>query len=153
MTYLTYEEYKEIGGNLDETAFKRNIDRACSIIDNATYNRIGRMNTVPTQAKALCRDLVEYFADDFGSSRQISNHSQSAGGVSQSESYMIRSTEERARELDDMIKDYLLNIADEDGVPLLYRGAGNASHTELAKEPMKIKFKVKYGWNEIEIPR
>ena len=125
MQYLTYGEYKDVGGTLDETAFKRNIDRACAIIDNATHNRIGRMNTVPTQAKALCRDLVEYFADDFGSSRQISNHSQSAGGVSQSESYVIRSTEERAGELDDMIKDYLMNVNDYNGVPLLYRGALN----------------------------
>ena len=33
MTYLTYTEYKEIGG-LDEAAFNRNIDRACAMIDN-----------------------------------------------------------------------------------------------------------------------
>ena len=122
MTYLTYEEYSKIGGVLDLTAFNRNIDRACGIIDNATHNRIECMAEVPQKAKALCRDLVEYFANDFGSSKQISNHSQSAGGVSESESFVIRSIEERAGEIDDMVKDYLLNEVDDNGTPLLYRG-------------------------------
>ena len=122
MIYLTYTEYKEIGGSIDETAFIRNIDRACSIIDNATHNRIECMAEAPQKAKALCRDLVEYLANDFGSSKQISNHSQSAGGVSESESFVIRSIEERAGEIDDMVKDYLLNEVDDNGTPLLYRG-------------------------------
>ena len=122
MLYLTYDEYVEIGGTLDYTAFTRNIDRACGIIDNATHNRVDCMADVPQRAKALCRDLVEYFAENFGSSRQISNHSQSAGGVSESESFVIRSIEERAGEIDDMVKDYLLNEVDDNGTPLLYRG-------------------------------
>jgi hypothetical protein len=123
MTYLTYGEYAEMGGICDLTAFNRNIDRACGIIDNATHNRIERMAKVPQRAKALCRDLVEYLANDFGSSKQISNHSQSAGGVSESESFVIRSIEERAGEIGDMVKDYLLNEVDDNGTPLLYRGA------------------------------
>jgi hypothetical protein len=122
MIYLTYEQYKEIGGTLEEAAFVRNIDRACGIIDNATHNRIECMAKVPQKAKALCRDLVEYLANDFGSSKQVSNHSQSAGGVSESESFVIRSIEERAGEIDDMVKDYLLNEVDDNGTPLLYRG-------------------------------
>ena len=122
MTYLTYEEYSNIGGICDLTAFNRSIDRACGIIDNATHNRIEYMAEVPRQAKALCRDLVEYLANGFGSSKQISNHSQSAGGVSESESFVIRSIEERAGEIDDMVKDFLLNEVDDNGTPLLYRG-------------------------------
>lgn len=123
MTYLTYDEYVGIGGTLDLTAFNRNIDRACGVIDNATHNRVECMAEVPQRAKALCRDLVEYLANDFGSSKQVSNHSQSAGGVSESESFVIRSIEERAGEIDDMVKDYLLNEVDDNGTHLLYRGA------------------------------
>ena len=122
MTYLSFEEYSNMGGVLDLTAFNRNIDRAGGIIDNATHNRIECMAKTPQRAKALCRDLVEYLANDFGSSKQISNHSQSAGGVSESESFVIRSIEERAGEIDDMVKDYLLNEVDDNGTPLLYRG-------------------------------
>ena len=123
MTYLTHGEYAEMGGICDLTAFNRNIDRACGIIDNATHNRVECMKKVPQRVKALCRDLVEYLANDFGSSKQISNHSQSAGGVSESESFVIRSIEERAGEIDDMVKYYLLNVVDDKGTPLLYRGA------------------------------
>ena len=123
MRYIEYQEYLGIGGICDATAFNRNIDRACGIIDNATHNRIENMKEIPQRAKALCRDLVEYLANDFGSSKQVSNHSQSAGGVSESESFAIRSIEERAVEIDDMVKDYLLNEVDDNGTPLLYRGA------------------------------
>ena len=122
MIYLTYDEYSTMGGICDLTAFNRSIDRACGIIDNATHNRIEYMAEVPRQAKALCRDLVEYLANGFGSSKQISSHSQSAGGVSESESFVIRSIEERAAEVGDMVKDYLLNEVDDNGTPLLYRG-------------------------------
>jgi hypothetical protein len=122
MRYIEYQEYLGIGGICDATAFNRYIDRACSIIDNATHNRIECMAEAPQRAKALCRDLVEYLANDFGSSKQVSNHSQSAGGVSESESFVIRSIEERAGEIDDMVKDYLLNEVDDNGTPLLYRG-------------------------------
>ena len=122
MTYLTYDEYRNIGGTLDETAFNRNIDRVCGIVTNATHNRVEAMHGVPKEVKSVCRELVEYFAEHFGSSRQISNRSQSAGGVSESESYVIRSTEERAGEIDDILYDYLGSVTDKNGTPLLYRG-------------------------------
>ena len=120
--FKDHQEYLALGGVCDATAFNRYIDRACGIIDNATHNRIECMAEVPQRAKALCRDLVEYLANDFGSSKQVSSHSQSAGGVSESESFVTRSIEERAGEIDDMVKDYLLNEVDDNGTPLLYRG-------------------------------
>lgn len=122
MQYINYDQYKELGGKLDDAAFKRNIARANGVIDSMTFNRIEAMSEIPNNAKELCRDLVEYFADNFGSSRQVSNRSQSAGGLSESESFVIRSTEERAGEIADIVKDYLMNIADDNGTPLLYRG-------------------------------
>ena len=124
MRYLAeYQEYLNIGGVCDATAFNRYIDRACGVIDNATHNRIEKMAEIPHNAKALCRDLIEYFEGNFGSSKQVSSRSQSVGGVSESESFVIRSIEERAGEIDDMVRDYLLFVADDNGTPLLYRGA------------------------------
>lgn len=123
MQYLTYEEYSSLGGELSLTAFNRNIDRACGIIDNATHNRIECMKKVPQKAKALCRDLVEYLANDFGSSKQISNHSQSAGGVSESESYATKTADDIYGDIQNMLYDYLGNEKDDKGTPLLYRGA------------------------------
>ena len=122
MTYLTYEEYSNIGGICDLTAFNRNIDRACGIIDNATHNRIECMAEVPQRAKALCRDLVEYLARYSTSDMVVSSRSQSAGGVSESESYATKTADDVYGDIQNMIYDYLLNVTDDNGTPLLYRG-------------------------------
>lgn len=122
MIYLTYEEYSNIGGICDLTAFNRNIDRACGIIDNATHNRIEDMAEVPQRAKALCRDLVEYLTRNDATEIAVTSRSQSAGGVSESESYATKTADDMYGEIQNMIYDYLLNVADDNGTPLLYRG-------------------------------
>ena len=121
MTYLTYTEYKEIGGTLEETAFIRNIDRACGIIDNATHNRIECMAEVPQKAKALCRDLVEYLVEN-NTVKIVASKSQSAGGVSESESYATKTADDIYGDIQSIIYDYLGNETDDNGTPLLYRG-------------------------------
>ena len=123
MIYLTYEEYSNMGGICDLTAFNRNIDRACGIIDNATHNRIEYMADVPQRAKALCRDLVEYLARNSTSGMVVSSRSQSAGSVSESESYATKTADDVYSDVQNMIYDYLLNVTDDNGTPLLYRGA------------------------------
>lgn len=123
MIYLTYEEYSNMGGICDLTAFNRYIDRACGIIDNATHNRIEYMADVPQMAKALCRDLVEYIARNDTTEIAVTSRSQSAGGVSESESYATKTTDDVYGDIQNMIYDYLLNVTDDKGVPLLYRGA------------------------------
>lgn len=122
MIYLTYEEYSNIGGICDITAFNRNIDRACGVIDNATHNRIEYMAEVPQRAKALCRDLVEYLARYSTSDMVVSSRSQSAGGVSESESYTTKTADDVYSDIQNMIYDYLLNVTDDNGTSLLYRG-------------------------------
>jgi hypothetical protein len=122
MIYLTYEEYSNIGGICDLTAFNRNIDRACGIIDNATHNRIECMSDVPQRAKALCRDLVEYLARNDTTEIAVTSRSQSAGGVSESESYATKNADDVYGDVQNMIYDYLMAETDDNGTPLLYRG-------------------------------
>lgn len=122
MIYLTYTEYKEIGGTLEEAAFKRNIDRACGIIDNATYNRIECMKEPPKTVKPLCRDLLEYLVEN-NSIKTITSKSQSAGGVSESEGYATKTADDVYGDIQNIIYDYLGNEKTNNGTPLLYRGA------------------------------
>lgn len=122
MQYLTYEEYIGLGGILDVTAFNRNIDYACAVIDNATRRRIESMGGIPNKAKSLCRDLIEYFAENSIKSKQVASRNQSAGGVSESESYVTKSKEDLQADVDEMIFNYLANEIDDNGTPLLYRG-------------------------------
>ena len=121
MIYLTYDEYSAMGGICDLTAFNRNIDRACGIIDNATHNRIEGIAEIPQRAKALCRDLVEYLVEN-NSTKIVTSKGQSAGGVSESESYATKTADDVYGDIQNMVYDYLLNVTDDNGTPLLYRG-------------------------------
>ena len=115
MPYLTYSEYVNIGGTLEEAAFNRTIDRACSVIDNATHGRVSKMGETPLEVKALCRDLTEHYSKN---ELNVKSKSQSAGSVSES----ITFSEDSASAVNDLIFDYLLNVKDDNGTPLLYRG-------------------------------
>ena len=121
MQYLTYEEYQEIGGALDLTAFNRYCDRVFGVVDNATFGRIEAMEQIPRQVKALCRDLIEYFTNQ-ETNGKIQSRSQSAGAVSESISYVTKSDAIILSETSDIIFDYLASVHDDCGVPLLYRG-------------------------------
>jgi hypothetical protein len=123
MQYLKdHQEYLELGGVCDATAFNRYIDRACGVIDNATHNRIERMVEVPQKAKALCRDLVEYLVENNGV-KIVTSKSQSAGGVSESEGYATKTADDVCGDIQNIIYDYLGNEKNDNGIPLLYRGA------------------------------
>lgn len=123
MQYLTYEEYQEIGGTLDLTAFNRNIDRACGIVDLHTQSRLQRVLEVSQRAKACVRDLVEYLANNVTSGKVVTSKSQSAVGVSESESYATKTADEINAEMLCIVYDYLISEKDDNGTPLMYRGA------------------------------
>ena len=123
MIYLTYDEYSAMGGICDLTAFNRFSDRAFGIVDNATHNRIEYMADVPQRAKALCRDLVEYLARNGTTENSVTSRSQSAGGVSESESYATKTADDVYGDVQNMLYDYIGNEKDDKGTPLLYKGA------------------------------
>ena len=122
MQYLTYDEYTEIGGTLDLTAFKRNIDRACAMIDIRTQSRLESFEIVPQIVKTVCADLVGYIANNTVEKPFVSSRSQSAGGVSESESYVAKTADDFANDLD-RIFEPLGVVKTKNGISLLYRGA------------------------------
>lgn len=123
MQYLNYGEYTEMGGICDSVAFDRNIDRACIVIDNETHRRIEKMREVPREVKLCCRDLVEYIATNPLTEKTVSSRSQSAGSVSESESYENKTADDRLKDMRNIIYDYLASVTDDYWTPLLYRGA------------------------------
>lgn len=122
MQYLTYEEYQEIGGTLDLTAFKRNIDRACAMIDIRTQSRLEAFDSIPQIVKMVCADLVEYIATNTVEKPIVTSKSQSAGGVSESESYAVKTADDFANDLDRIIEPLAL-VKTKNGISILYRGA------------------------------
>ena len=122
MQYLTYEEYIEIGGTLDLTAFKRNIDRACAMIDVRTQSRLEVFEEIPQIVKIVCADLVGYIATNTVEKPIVSSKSQSAGGVSESESYAVKTADDFSNDLA-MIFEPLATVKTANGISILYRGA------------------------------
>lgn len=122
MQYLTYEEYAEIGGTLDLTAFNRNIDRACAMIDIRTQSRLEKFDDVPRIVKIVCSDLVGYIANNTVDKPAVTSKSQSAGGVSESESYAIKTADDFANDLDKIFEPLAI-VKTTNGISVLYRGA------------------------------
>lgn len=124
MNYLTYDEYIALGGICDNTAFNRNIDRACSTVDKFTFGRVALMSDIPTRVKTLCRDLVEYYSANLNfSGKAVTSWSENAGAVSESVSYATKSNDETSLEIENLAYDHLYMLTDDNGTPLLYRGA------------------------------
>ena len=123
MQYLTYEEYTEIGGTLNLADFERNIYRACGFVDLHTKSRLQSVLEVSQMAKACVRDLVEYLANNVSGAKAVTSKSQSAGGVSESESYATKTDDEINSEMLNIVYDYLATEKDDNGTPLMYRGA------------------------------
>jgi hypothetical protein len=122
MQYLTYEEYEEIGGTLDSTAFNSNIDRACAMIDIRTQSRLELFEVVPQIVKIVCADLVGYIATNKVEKPFVTSKSQSAGGVSESESYAVKTADDFANDLDSIFEP-LKTVKTKNGISIVYRGA------------------------------
>lgn len=122
MRYLTYDEYLNIGGTLEKTDFEHIIDRACGIVDSYTQMRLSNVMIKSDGLKACLRDVCEQLFNDSKNDGKIASISQSAGGVSESISYVAASIEEGNAIMRNIIYDYLYAETDDDGTPLLYKG-------------------------------
>lgn len=121
MIYLTYEDYKTIGGTLDETAFNRNIDRACAMIDTRTQSRLKAFEEIPKIVKTVCAGLLDYISTNTVE-KSVQSRSQSAGGVSESESYAVKTADDYAHDLE-RIFEPLYVVKTQNGISILYKGA------------------------------
>lgn len=123
MRYLTFDEYQSIGGSVDEGMFNRFVDRACGKIDAETFCRVKSMAEVPPQVKALCRDLVDFYTTNADvTEKGVSSWSENAGAVSQSVSYTSKTADDISVDASSIVYDYLFSVADDNGVPLMFRG-------------------------------
>lgn len=58
--YLTYQQYAELGGKLDESAFSSNIKDAEHKLDYYTFNRLRNATTIPSDVQELLVKYVDY---------------------------------------------------------------------------------------------
>lgn len=122
MQYLSYEEYSSLGGELSLAAFDRNIGRACAMIDNRTQSRLECFEEIPQIVKVVCADLVEYISTNTVDKPIVTSKSQSAGGVSESESYAVKTVDDYSADLDHIFAPLTL-VKTKNGISITYRGA------------------------------
>ena len=132
--YLTYEEYQNMGGTLNQTTFNDYEYEAETIIDWYTFNRLHGETEYPEAVKRCMYHLISLLdlkaqavgsgagEDGDGSGKTIA--SQSNDGVSIS--YSIMSASELAtlakEEMNNSIQRYLNGVVNSMGRKLLYRG-------------------------------
>ena len=130
--YLTYEEYKSMGGTIDEIPFADFEFQAEAQVNYATFGRLKRDNVIPNEVKRLMKYLVDLmekkgaaFSLGKGSdSTPTYITSQSNDGVSISYNGLAPSDLIELCKADflNAIRSYLDGVTNEAGHKLLYRG-------------------------------
>lgn len=138
--YLTYDDFQEMGGMLDDAAFQDLEFEARTIIDWYTFGRIKKMyengEKLPEEINRCMYRLIAYLKDLQDAtaavgSDGITSTGESAGIASQSNdgvsiSYNTISASEKLRDADKekqkIVQRYLNTVVDSLGRRVLYRG-------------------------------
>ena len=107
--YLTYNEYRTLGGTLDETPFNLLEYEARKEIDKETQGRLINLNVQSEDTKMCIFQFISLY--------QSINY-----GVDISGNVINYSSEQIASTISAVIRKYLINTRLEDGTPYLYRG-------------------------------
>ena len=115
--YLTYSEYRQLGGKLDEVPFNLLELKARKKVDERTLGRLKELDSQITEVKACIFRLIE-----------VMNNNENSGNIRSentdgySVNYGEATHEKEARQYDDIIRDYLVTCQLDDGTPYLYCG-------------------------------
>ena len=135
--YLTYDEYTDVGGTLDETEFNYYAYEAESYIDWYTFNRLHNTTEIPDAVKRCEVYLIKFIQErlsalgvSMGDSGGTANNpimsmmSQSNDGVSVSYGNMSAKDANASlyKEVEQTIQRQLAGVTNELGRKLLYRG-------------------------------
>ena len=112
--YLTYSEYKMLGGNIDKTPFNLLEFEARRVIDSRTLQRLKGIEKVPQEVKmcmfSLINTLNSYICES-QTSKNISSETVGSYSVSYITGTQIQETiNSKNAELTDMVVTYLTGV-------------------------------------------
>lgn len=116
--YLTYQDYKALGGTLDLTPFNLLEFRARKEVDDCTFGRLKKLDTQVQDVKLCIIDLM----DKIKKYNEVDNGKSSESVGSYSVTYNKPVNKEEKQERRSIINSYLSECKLEDGTPYLYRG-------------------------------
>lgn len=129
--YLSYEEYKSLGGTLGEMPFNILELKAQQIINERTQNRLKNIEEIPQEVKICVYDLIntmnKYNLPNNSTSSNIS--SENTDGYSVTYKSGTELTEEQKKQYDDVMETDLYGVI-VDNTPILYLGVNTNYYKE-----------------------
>lgn len=124
--YLTYEEYKALGGTLDLSPFNLLEFESRRRIDIRTFNRLKNVENIPQEVKICVYKLINSMSSYDESLNNIASNVASENTDGYSVSYVTSAQKvdiinSKSAELEDIIKECLLGVV-VNGEHLLYCG-------------------------------
>ena len=123
--YLTYNEYKALGGSLDITPFNLLEFDARRIIDNRTLQRLKGIKEIPQEVKMCMLSLINTlnnYSNESQTSKNISSESVGSYSVSYITGTQIQETiKSKSAELTDIVLNYLTGVV-VNGEHIIYLG-------------------------------
>ena len=129
--YLTYEEYKSLGGTLGEMPFNILELKARQVINERTQNRLKNIEEMPQEVKICVYDLIntmnKYNLSNNSTSSNVS--SENTDGYSVTYKSGTELTEEQKKQYDDVMETDLYGVI-VDNTPILYLGVNTNYYKE-----------------------
>lgn len=129
--YLSYEEYKSLGGTLGEMPFNILELKARQIINKRTQNRLKNVEDIPQEVKICVYDLIntmnKYNLSNNSTSSNVS--SENTDGYSVTYKSGTELTEEQKKQYDDVMETDLYGVI-VDNTPILYLGVNTNYYKE-----------------------
>lgn len=106
--YLSYREYKGMGGNLDLTPFNLIEFEARRRIDLKTHNRLVGINQIPYEVKMCMYKMIDTIKsyNDIGRGKS----SETVGSYSVSYTDVEKTINDKSKEIDDIILNSLYGV-------------------------------------------
>ena len=127
--YLTYEEYKSLGGTLGKMPFNILELKARQIINERTQNRLKDVEDIPVEVKVCVYHLVNIASSYQSKVSDVSVASESTDGYSISYKSGTDLTEEQKKQYDDVMETDLYGVI-VDNTPILYLGVNTNYYKE-----------------------
>jgi hypothetical protein len=113
--YLTYDEYKALGGTIDQTPFNLLEFEARKKIDERTFGRLKNADNLPQEVKmcmfALINSINSYGSSTSGNNKNIASETTDGYSVSYVTGGTIQEIiSSKNVELDDIITNYLFGV-------------------------------------------
>lgn len=129
--YLTYEDYKSLGGTLGEMPFNILELKARQIINERTQNRLKNIEEIPQEVKICVYDLIQTINKYNNSNNSTSSNisSENIDGYLVSYKSGTELTEEQKKQYDDVMETDLYGVI-VDNTPILYLGVNTNYYKE-----------------------